>query len=248
MKTFNVHDESTNENQNTKNTTNSSKQTSASRLQDLSGKIEEAKWTDTQVPNPKKAPLNYIDNMWEWEEAQKKYVEEVAQKQQELMTILWTYEDKTEETDRFRVAKSELEIRLNKTMWTIVDKLQNYEDFLIQVYTKIYNSEVERNKTPESEETDDKEENIENWNENVEEIKEENPETPESEESEEEIWDEEWDAEWDEELDEGSGNKSLFDLLTELWLEFNVIPAEMMNNNSWKCSYSQSKFRIRGET
>jgi hypothetical protein len=43
-----------------------------------------------------------------------------------------------------------------------VDKLQNYEDFLIQVYTKIYNSEVERNKTPESEETDDKEENIEN--------------------------------------------------------------------------------------
>lgn len=55
MKTFNVHDESTNENQNTKNTTNSSKQTSASRLQDLSGEIEEAKWTDTQVPNPKKS-------------------------------------------------------------------------------------------------------------------------------------------------------------------------------------------------
>ena len=240
MKPINIRSEQNNNNSNPENNASNSAWTSASRLQNLAEKIEEAKWTDTQTPNPKKAPLNYIDNMWEWEEAQKKYVEEVAQKQQELMTILWTYEDKTEETDRFRVAKSELEIRLNKTMWIIVDKLQNYEDFLIQVYTKIYNSEVEKNKTPESEETDNKKENTENLNENVEEkeekeeIKEECAETSDNEESEEKIWEEEWDEEWDEELGEGSGNKSLFDLLTELWLEFKVIPAEMMNNNSWK--------------
>lgn len=71
MKTFNVHDDSANDNSNTTNTTNSSKQASSSRLQDFSGKIEETKSSNTETPNPKKAPLNYIDNMWEWEEAQK---------------------------------------------------------------------------------------------------------------------------------------------------------------------------------
>ena len=143
MKLNNIRNEQTNNNTNTENSANNSAWNSASRLQNLAEKIEEAKWTDTQTPSPKKAPLNYIDNLWEWEEAQKKYLEEVAKKQQELMTILWTYEDKTQETDRFRVAKSELEIKLEKVMWTIVDKLKDYDDFLLQVYWKIFQSESE---------------------------------------------------------------------------------------------------------
>ena len=166
----------------------------------------------------------------------KKYVEDVAKKQQELVNILWTCDDKAEETNRFRAAKSELETRLLKTMWTIVDKLQNYEDFLIQIYTKIYNSVSEKDETSESKETDDKQEKTENWNENLEEkekINEENTENLDNKEN-EEIWDEEWDDEEDEEWDEKTGGKSLFELLTELWVEVKVIPAEMMNQNSWK--------------
>lgn len=227
MKPINIRNEQTNNNINTENNKNNSAWNSASRLQNLAEKMEETKWSSTETPNPKKAPLNYIDNLWEWEETQKKYIEESSQKQQELMAILWTYEDKTEETERFRVAKSELEIRLNKTMWTIIDKLQNYEDFLIQVYTKIYNSELEKSEDSESEKDNDKGENTDNLNENVEikeEIKEENLEK--NEEVEEEIWDDEWEEETE--------NKSLFDLLTELWVEFKIIPVDMMNQNSWK--------------
>ena len=64
MKPNNIRNEQTN-NTSTENNANNTAWNSASRLQNLAGKIEEAKWTDAQTPNPKKAPLNYIDNMWE---------------------------------------------------------------------------------------------------------------------------------------------------------------------------------------
>ena len=236
MKTFNVHDESTNENQNTKNTTNSSKQTSASRLQDLSGKMEETKSSNTETPNPKKAPLNYIDNMWEWEDAQKKYVEDVAKKQQELVTILWVYEDKTEETDRFRTAKSDLENRLVKTMWSIVNKLKDYDAFLLQVYKKLFSQpEWENLETPETEETSNEETVSEDITESEEEINEEwsKNENETDEELEDENWNKDWDEETDEETEEDA-RKSILDILQELWVEFNLIPISAINQGTWK--------------
>jgi len=156
---LNIRNEWSNNNTNTENNVNNSAWNSASRLQNLASKIDESKWKDTQTPNPKKAPLNYIDNMWEWEETQKKYEEEISQKQQELMAILWAYEDKTEETNRFRIAKSELEIELWKTMWIIIDKLQDYDDFLLQVYTKIYESTSDNSETNKLEQTENTNDN-----------------------------------------------------------------------------------------
>lgn len=138
MNTLNIRNESTNNSATTEITANNPKQTSSGRLQDLSGKLEEAIWSDTQTPNPQKAPLNYIDNMWEWEDAQKKFEEEIAKKQQELGVILWDYDDKIKETDRFREAKTDLEIRMQKVMWVIMDKLEDDDDFILDAYEKLY--------------------------------------------------------------------------------------------------------------
>lgn len=135
MRPLNSIDESTNK---TIETVNSSKWSSTSKLKDLSGKLEEAIWSDVQTPNPQKAPLNYIDNMWEWENAQKKFEEAIAKKQQELGAILWDYEDKIKETDRFREAKTDLEIRMLKVMWVIMDKLEDNDDFILDAYEKLY--------------------------------------------------------------------------------------------------------------
>lgn len=162
MKNSNSHENSANDN--TTNSSNNSKQSSTQRLQDISGKIEEAKQTDTHTPNPKKAPLNYIDNMWEWEEAQKKYVEDVANKQQELASILCSYEDKTQETDRFRAAKSELEIKLEKLMWVIIDKLKEDEYSLVQIFLTIGKSNLNDDRF--SNEENIKKEVIASWDKN----------------------------------------------------------------------------------
>ena len=138
MNTLNIRNELSNNSTTTEITANNPKQSSSWRLQDLSGKLEEAIWSDTQTPNPQKAPLNYIDNMWEWEGAQKKFEEEIAKKQQELGVILWDYDDKIKETDRFREAKTDLEIRMQKVMWVIMDKLENDDDFILDAYEKLY--------------------------------------------------------------------------------------------------------------
>lgn len=212
---LNIRNEWSNNNTNTENNVNNSAWNSASRLQNLASKIDESKWKDTQTPNPKKAPLNYIDNMWEWEETQKKYEEEISQKQQELMAILWAYEDKTEETNRFRIAKSELEIELWKTMWIIVDKLQDYDDFLLQVYTKIYESTSDNSETNELEQT-------ENSNDNEFEEIEINPQN---------IDDETWD-----EKDTEDNRKNILDILSSLWIEFKILPQNLIEqeNINWK--------------
>lgn len=232
MKPINIRSEQTNNNSNPENNASNSAWTSASRLQNLAGKIEETKWTDAQTPNPKKAPLNYIDNMWEWEEAQKKYVEKVAKKQQELTTILWTYEDKTEETDRFRVAKSELEIKLGKVMWIIVDKLKDYDDFLIQVYWKIFQSESEWEDTE-----------VSQWEE-IDNTELDDAEVPEVEEIEE---DKDWSEnenieEWDDKEETEEENKDdlatqIAKVLSSLWLGVwwvSVVPMGMLNQDTWK--------------
>ena len=155
MKSLNIRDESTDTN--AKTTNNSSKWTSSARIQDLSEEVKEAKQPDTQTPNPKKAPLNYIDNMWEWEAAQKKYVNEINEKQQELASIIWIYEDKWNEIERFRIAKSDLEIRLTKIIWRIVNKLKEYEDFLWHVYSKIDEHFPEESYSEANEEINDEE-------------------------------------------------------------------------------------------
>ena len=70
MKLSNFRNESNSDG--TKDTNNSAKWTLGSTRQELIGKIEEPKQQEAETPNPKKAPLNYIENMWEWESTQKK--------------------------------------------------------------------------------------------------------------------------------------------------------------------------------
>lgn len=214
MKSLNIRNEWSNNNTNTENNANNSAWISTSRLQNLANKIEEPKWKEAQTPSPKKAPLNYIDNMWEWEEAQKKYEKEISQKQQELMAILWAYEDKTEETNRFRIAKSELEIELWKTMWTIIDKLQDYDDFLLQIYTKIYESTSDNSETNELEQT-------ENINDN---------ELEETEVNTQNLDDEMWN-----EKNTENTRKSILDFLSSLWIEFKILPQNLIEqeNINW---------------
>lgn len=135
MKLSNFRNESNSDG--TKDTNNSAKWTLGSTRQELIGKIEEPKQQEAETPNPKKAPLNYIENMWEWESTQKKYLKEIEEKQQELAAIISSYEDKWDELDSFRKAKSELEIKLIKTMGIISYKLMEYNDFLMHVNEKI---------------------------------------------------------------------------------------------------------------
>ena len=123
--------------ENSKETKNSPKQASWSRLQEVTGKIEENSSWDTQVPNPKKASLNYIENMGEWESTKKKYEDTIALKQLELASIMSSYENKWEELDRFRKAKSELEIELIKVMWSITNKLMEHNDFIKHIFDKL---------------------------------------------------------------------------------------------------------------
>lgn len=232
MKPINIRNEQTNNNSNPENNASNSAWNSASRLQNLAGKIEEAKWTDAQTPNPKKAPLNYIDNMWEWEDAQKKYTEEVTKKQQELTTILSAYEDKTEETDRFRVAKSELEIKLGKVMWIIIDKLKEDEISLTKIFLKIWTSDIDDNGEINDTESNEEEDSTENWDEDKEEVTEEDVES-EDEEQGNENWNEDNTSEdfW-----ENEKAKEILNILKSSWFNVNsvqLIPIDKFKQGLW---------------
>lgn len=243
MKTWNIRNESTNST-NTEITANNPKQTSSGRLQDLSGKLEEAIWSDAQTPNPQKAPLNYIDNMWEWEDAQKKFEEAIAKKQQELGVILWDYDDKIKETDRFREAKTDLEIRMQKVMWAIMDKLEDDDDFILDTYEKLYPKwdatesvqveEVEDNANIVENEDEAEEQEIEEVDEqndeeteeqNIEEADEQNVE--ETEEQENQSWDAENQVEAPVENQLEKQGVSFMSLLGDLWFSIawiSVVP------------------------
>ena len=52
---------------------NSAQKSNSQIIQELTGKIPENKSTDSSKPNPQKAPLNYIENMGEWEKAKKEF-------------------------------------------------------------------------------------------------------------------------------------------------------------------------------
>ena len=69
----------------------------------------------SSAPNPSKAPLNYIDNLDEWEKSQKEYNKEVREKQQELAIVLQISEDKLEEISDFRKEKAQVDIEIQKT-------------------------------------------------------------------------------------------------------------------------------------
>ena len=218
MKTWTVRNESTNST-NTEITANNPKQTSSGRLQDLSGKLEEAIWSDAQTPNPQKAPLNYIDNMWEWEDAQKKFEEAIAKKQQELGVILWDYDDKIKETDRFREAKTDLEIRMQKVMWVIMDKLENDDDFILDAYEKLYPEwdAIESVQVEEGEDNENSPEHgVETEEQNIEEVDEQN--IQEVGEQNIEAWDAENQVERPSEDPLENQGVSFITLLEDLWL------------------------------
>ena len=146
--------------------TSNIKRTPTTKQQEIPGKAEENKSTDTKKPNPANAPLNYIDNMWEREKAQKKYEKEIEKKQQELVAILSAYENKWDEIDKLRNAKIELEVELQKIMWIIIKEMNEDDEMLAQIYRKIgliwdetedadwegENTEWENNEDKESEE------------------------------------------------------------------------------------------------
>lgn len=90
---------------------------------------EELNKTVSSAPNPKKAPLNYIDNMEEWEKSQKKYWREVHEKQKELESILQASEDKQTELDLFRDERTKLGVELQKIEWSLLYKLSDKIDF-----------------------------------------------------------------------------------------------------------------------
>ena len=133
MKNLTVNNEWTN---NTKET-NDISWTHKEKLSDLTWRIEETKILDTKAPNPSKAPLNYIDNMWEWENAQKKYEKEIENKQQELIAILSTFEQKQKELNKFREEKTSLEINLGKNIWAIMKEMYTNDEIMTQIYVKI---------------------------------------------------------------------------------------------------------------
>lgn len=84
----------------------------------------------SSAPNPSKAPLNYIDNMDEWEKSQKEYNKEVREKQQELAIVLQISEDKLEEISDFRKEKAQVDIEIQKTIWSLCNKLYPYINLL----------------------------------------------------------------------------------------------------------------------
>ena len=134
MKSLSIRNESP---ENLKDAKNATKQPSWSRLQEVTGKIEENSSWNTKAPNPQKAPLNYIENLGEWEATNKKYEEAIANKQLELAQVLSWYEDKQEELDRFKEAKSDLEIDLIKVMWSIANKLMEHNEFIAHIFNRI---------------------------------------------------------------------------------------------------------------
>ena len=105
--------------------------------QELTGKISETKSTDSSKPNPQKAPLNYIENMGEWEKAKKELWELIEKIKVEVALALTEYEDKLNEIDRFKEEKTNLEKDLIKIMALISHKFIDYDDFLDWIFSKI---------------------------------------------------------------------------------------------------------------
>ncbi len=91
----------------------------------------------SSTPNPSKAPLNYIDNMEEREKSQKEYEQKIIEKQIEIAEILQASETKDEELSIFREEKAKLDIELQKTIWSLYNKLIPHIDFLSEVANKI---------------------------------------------------------------------------------------------------------------
>lgn len=91
----------------------------------------------SSAPNPSKAPLNYIDNMDKREESQREYNKKVREKQQELAIVLQISEDKLEEISDFRREKAQVDIEIQKTIWSFCNKLYPYMDFLGEVANAI---------------------------------------------------------------------------------------------------------------
>ncbi len=134
MNNFNIRNEWANDNA---GETSNINRASSTKQTEIPGKLDENKLSNSKTPNPANAPLNYIDNMWEREEAQKKYEKEVEKIEQELTTILSAYEDKWNEINKFREAKIGLEVELQKIMWTIIKEMNEDDEMLLQIYRKI---------------------------------------------------------------------------------------------------------------
>jgi len=105
----------------------------------LQQQIQQELWNTTwSAPNPSQVPLNYIENMDKWEQAQKDYIKEVTAKQRELAVILQLTEDKETELDLVRAEKTRLDIELQKIIWSLMNKLLPYASFLYEMESKIW--------------------------------------------------------------------------------------------------------------
>lgn len=91
----------------------------------------------SSTPNPSKAPLNYIDNMDEREKSQKEYNKKIREKQQELAIVFQISEDKLEEISDFRKEKAKVDAEIQKTIWSLSNKLYHHIDFLNEVASVI---------------------------------------------------------------------------------------------------------------
>lgn len=104
--------------------------------QQIQQELSSATWS---APNPSQVPLNYIENMDKWEQAQKDYNKEITAKQRELAIILQLTDDKEAELDLVRAEKTKLDIELQKIIWSLMNKLMPYEGFLHEMKLKIEN-------------------------------------------------------------------------------------------------------------
>lgn len=103
--------------------------------------------TASSAPNPSKAPLNYIDNMDEWEKSQKEYNKQVREKQQDLAIVLEASENKSDEIEVFRNDKAKIDTEIQKVIWSLYTKLYPHIEFLNEVAIKFnewYVKELEK--------------------------------------------------------------------------------------------------------
>lgn len=106
----------------------------------LQQQIQQELWNATwSAPTPSQAPLNYIENMDKWEQSQRDYIKQVTEKQRELATILQLTDDKESELDLVRAEKTKLDVELQKTIWSLMNKLLPYASFIYEMELKIWN-------------------------------------------------------------------------------------------------------------
>ena len=101
----------------------------------------------SSAPNPSKAPLNYIDNMDEWEKSQKEYNKQVREKQQDLAIVLEASENKSDEIEVFRNDKAKIDTEIQKVIRSLYTKLYPHIEFLNEVAIKFnewYVKELEK--------------------------------------------------------------------------------------------------------